>query len=564
MQSETDSRRDTEIEPQLPKESEIEKEANHHTNFVGGIFRIAKAERPMFFRMASMFFIIAFIYSVMRNAKDAFVLNNQEQASMMFLKYAIIFVSIFAVVIVQYLISLSSISQVMLGVIVGYMVFFLVFGFFLYPYPNLVQLNEFFSVDKFGDDILAVRGLAVLYAIILTFNFWTTSIFYICSEIWGNLVLSLLFLSFANEVLTFKQTLRFVPLFYIASNIGLFFSGVMMYLVGYVNENCRYAINKHAIKAIFIILMLSGMVYMLIHLSLTRTILKKKIFVPEGEKKKKSKKRVGMAEGLSHCFKSKLLLNFCFIVLAYNVTVNIIDSVFKQVMKVKGIYDNVAIDSFTMTTEAANQIFTAIIVIVALMTPLSRLVQTIGWFFTGMVAPSLSAITSVAALVLSIMNTSSDGTHGLKLMNNLFKDKISKESQIFYINLEFWISRFSSVLFKVTKYAFFDVAKESLSMRINSDMRSTYKAVYDGVVGKLGKAANGVISSILFTLTNTNKIRDITIFLFVVSGLLFTLWIYGVWYLSQKYEASVASNTDIDLDYFAASKDKNAELGVSN
>lgn len=549
--------RATDLERTLPTETEIEKEACTHTNFIGGIFRVAKTERPMFFRMSGMFLIIAFIYSIMRNAKDAFVLSSQEQNSMSYLKNAIIVVSIAAVILIQYLMTRYKISYVLMGMVFVYVIYFFAFGLVLYPFHHYFELSQYFCADKFGCGMLAFRGFSVFYSLILIFNFWVTSVFYILSELWGNLILSLLFLSFSNDVLTFKQSLRFIPLFYVASNIGLFMSGVTMMFVGKITENAPYAINQWAIPVTFVMLGILGILCIFIHYNLETTILTKKLFIIESTKVKKEKKKIGIIEGLSHCFKSKLLLNFCLIVLSYNITVNIIDSLFKIIMKIKAINDNRPTDSFTMISEAVNQIITAILVIIFLLTPLSQLVQKSGWFLCGMISPLLSALTSLLAILLAIYNTSHSGKQSINIFNKWAENMGQTEKwSKFFINAEFCMSRASSILFKVTKYAFFDVAKESLSMRISNDKRATYKAVYDGVTGKLGKAANGGISFILLSLVNSDNSREISFFLLFISGLFFYIWIHGVFYLARKYDESLAANTDIDPDYFIKTVDK--------
>lgn len=533
----------------LPTESEVEIEACQHTNVFGSIFRVAKCERPMFFRMATMFFIIAYVYSIMRNAKDAFVLDKQEQASMTFLKNAITFISIFSVMLLQYLFTKTRISNILMTMTIIYGIYFIVFAWILNPLHEIIEPSKFLSIDAFGEGKLEYRKLKILYALSLIFNFWVTSLFYIASELWGNIVLSLLFLSFSNDVLTFKQSLRFIPLFFIASNIGLFLSGITMLALGKVIDHAPYIINQYALPTVFTFIGIITFSCAYIHYKLEKDILSKPIFVVEGVQTKRTKAKVGMIEGLKHCFQSKLLMQMCFIVLSYNITVNIIDSLFKKAMKVKSIADNRATDSFTMISEAQNQMITASCVIVILCTPFSRLVQSIGWLFAGGVSPLFASITSLIVLSLAIYNTSVEKTITFNLFQTIFSGFSNN-----YLTIEFHVGRFSSAGFKVMKYAFFDVAKEALSMRINKDKRATYKAVYDGVVGKLGKGMNSLISLGLFTLFNTDDVRAVSFCLLIISITFLLMWFNGVIYLSKKYEESVATNENIDLDYFNKGK----------
>lgn len=539
----------------LPLEVDVEREANKHSNYFQGIFRVAKIERPLFFSMSIMFFIIAFVYSVMRTLKDAFVLDCQEQTSIVFLKNAVIVFSIAVVFIIQILLIRFKVSHVLMGVMSVYVVYLTIFGVVLYPLSKTTSSFEYFTIDYFGDEILAYRGFSVFYSLLLVFNFPTSSIFYIMSEMWGNLILSLLFMTFSNDVLTFKQTLRFIPLFYIGSNIGLLFSGITSGLLGRLQEHKSYDFNRFTIPTAMVFLASITIACVLIHYNLEKNILNKKLFIADGVKKKKIKKKVGMVEGLKQCFQSKLLLNFCIIVLAYNITVNIIDSIFKIMVKKQALLENKSVESFTLITESYNQIVISLLVILALMTPLSRLVETMGWLFTGLVAPVLSIVTSLLTLSLAVYNTAADDKHFTDVINRMVK--LSPDS-FFFNKVEFNCSRISSILFKVTKYAFFDVAKESLSMRINADNRANYKAVYDGVIGKLGKAANSLISIVILYIVNVEDARRISSILLFISTGFFVLWIVCVWYLAGKYDESLAKNADIDPDLFI--KDKAAGL----
>ena len=54
---------------------------------------------------------------------------------------------------------------------------------------------------------------------------WTYSLFYFLANMWGSVVVSLLFWGFANEVTTIDEAKRYYPLFGMGANVALVFSG---------------------------------------------------------------------------------------------------------------------------------------------------------------------------------------------------------------------------------------------------------------------------------------------------------------------------------------------------
>lgn len=54
---------------------------------------------------------------------------------------------------------------------------------------------------------------------------WTYCIFYVMAELWGSVVVSVLFWGFANQITTVKEAEDFYPLFGLGANVALIFSG---------------------------------------------------------------------------------------------------------------------------------------------------------------------------------------------------------------------------------------------------------------------------------------------------------------------------------------------------
>ncbi|CAN0433155.1 unnamed protein product, partial [Hapterophycus canaliculatus] len=66
------------------------------------------------------------------------------------------------------------------------------------------------------------QGLSALSSIVRN---WTFSVFYLMSELWGSVVVSVLFWGFANDIVSVSEAKRFYPLFGLGANVALVFSG---------------------------------------------------------------------------------------------------------------------------------------------------------------------------------------------------------------------------------------------------------------------------------------------------------------------------------------------------
>ena len=94
--------------------------------------------------------------------------------------------------------------QLFRACIAPFMIYFLAFG--LYIYPNRESLHPTTSADSLAT--ILPGGLVAIY------RFWSYSLFYILAELWGTVVLSVLFWGLANDCtpVTTPHTTKHTPL----------------------------------------------------------------------------------------------------------------------------------------------------------------------------------------------------------------------------------------------------------------------------------------------------------------------------------------------------------------
>ena len=99
--------------------------------------------------------------------------------------------------------------------------FFALFPLVLYPF------RETLHPTGIADQLQALlpQGFAGLVAI---FRNWTYALFYIMSELWGSVAISLLFWGFANDITKVGESKRFYALFGLGANLAMYPSGILI------------------------------------------------------------------------------------------------------------------------------------------------------------------------------------------------------------------------------------------------------------------------------------------------------------------------------------------------
>lgn len=537
----------------LPTETEIEAEAKRVGRITFNIYNIAPIEKWKFIIMALQFFLISYIYAILRELKDAFTLKRQLPASIQVMKlFFVPVVSIIASGTIATLLNYYSNRRILMGALMAYAIYFVFYGVVILPLQETIEVSIHFVGDLFSDSKMVFRQIESFAAIMVTFTCWTSTLHFVMSEIWGSAVLCLLFMSFANDVCPFKQFIRFIPLFYISSNVALIFSFGTIKVFEYCDGFLSYQAKEWFLSGMFLFLGAIAAFIFLLGLIFKNKALDAPLFVVESEKKKK-KTKVPFMEGVKLMFRSRLVLAICFMTLSYNVGTNMVETNYKtalQTFSKKSNFSTAQIAGFL----AYQQVIVGSVVAILLCTPFARLIQICGWTTMGMVSPISASIGFFAVFSFAAFNTSLDGKN-FSILNAMASSHTFKPefltSLLFY---EVVLGLITASCFKITKYAAFDIAKETLSMKINKKYRARFKGIYDGVCGKFGKAGGSLLSWICNAIKNSNDIRDSSAIYLILSLFIIIIWISVVLYLGRLYRDSVKNECDIDIDLIGGKK----------
>src|SRR5260221_1378552 len=179
-------------------------------------------EMKKFLPMPLMMMFVLSIHAMLRSIKDALLVPVTGAGIIPFLKgvvvapAAIIFVILYTKLL--NVMSREAVFQLIVGVFVG---FFALFAFVIFPNRELLH-----------PDPAAIAALKTSYPniqhLISVYAYWSFSIFYTLAELWGGVLIALLFWQFANEITRTQEAKRFYPMFGFLGNFGLIFSATAL------------------------------------------------------------------------------------------------------------------------------------------------------------------------------------------------------------------------------------------------------------------------------------------------------------------------------------------------
>src|SRR3990172_10336797 len=171
-------------------------------------------ELKKFLAMGIMMMCILFNYTILRDTKDTLMVNAPGGGAecLSFLKlYGVTPAAILFMIVFIKLANIFSRERLFYIVLAPFLLFFAAFAFVIYPNKEALHMSMA-SIQA------AQASLHNLHWLIPVVGNWSFSIFYILSELWGSVVLSMLFWQFANEITKVNEAKRFYGLFGMLGN----------------------------------------------------------------------------------------------------------------------------------------------------------------------------------------------------------------------------------------------------------------------------------------------------------------------------------------------------------
>jgi AAA family ATP:ADP antiporter len=299
----------------------------------------------------------------------------------------------------------------------------------------------------------AVESLALAYPnfkwFIRIWGQWSFAIFYAMAELYGSMMLSLLFWQFANQITRTSEAKRFYSMFGLLGNFALPVTGLAIIYtlsanVDLSSEELKINSEGQSFVPIICLTILSNLVVMFLYNWINKNVLTDPRLYDAAEKAgapKKKKPKLSLGDSFKMIFTSKYLGLLVTLVLAYGISINLVEGVWKA--KVKELYPTKEAYTMYMGTFQAYQGVAAIL----FMLVGSNILRRVSWATAAIFTPVMIFITGLAFFSFIVF----DQSVGLYFAAFFGTGPLA---------LAVIIGMGQNVLSKATKYSLFDSTKE--------------------------------------------------------------------------------------------------------
>lgn len=478
------------------------------------LWPVRPEEYSRFIPMFLISFLISFNYYLLRIAKDAVLITAPKSGA-----EAIPFIKVWGILPMAFLMTfiftrLSNVlsrKAVFYTMIWIYIAYFLLFTFILYPNQDLLHPHNF--ADRL--EMILPKGFHGLIAIIRN---WTFATFYVMSEMWSTMILTILFWGFANDVVSVNDAKRFYGLFALGTSSAGIFAGLFAKNLSKHIFNPSFPFGTTAWDQSVALMNLSIILIALVAMGLFWWLNKKGLGYPEDSQCRRSHQTVkmGIRENFSYLSKSKYLSLIAILVITYNVVINLAEVVWKH--QIKQLYPNPA--DFNAYMGGINFWISMIAVIISLFIA-GNLIRILGWTKTALIAPILTLITGIAFFSVLLLPTHTVLGFCLAIGSSP-------------LVVAGFLGSLQNCLIRGTKYGLVDSSKELTFIPLNLESRLKGKTAIDGVGSRLGKSGSSLMYQFLLIIFGsiTNSIPFVAILLLISVS----IWIFCVRAVGKRFQ----------------------------
>jgi len=434
-------------------------------------------ERKKVVPLAFMFFCILFNYTILRDTKDVLMITAPKSGAEVIpfiktyvnLPAAIGFTGIYAR-------ACDSMDQknVFYACVIPFLLFFAVFAVGIYPNRGAIHPIQF--VDWLSSFLPA--GFAAPLAIIRN---WSFALFYVMAEMWGSVVSSLLFWSFANQVTTVDEAKKYYPLFGLGANVALIVSGQYVRWVSKMRSTMAPGTDAWAVSLRYLMgaVLASGGALLATFGHMQKTIVanNEKPLEELKASKKKKKPRMSMMESAKFLLSSPYIRDLALLVISYGMCINLVEVSWKAKLKQAFPSPN-EYSAFMGTFSSITGSVTLLMMLLG-----RSIFAKFGWRFAALVTPSMIGVTGLSFFALNYFT-------------GIFAP-VAAALGTTPLMMAVIVGAAQNILSKSTKYALFDPCKEMSYIPLDKDSKTKGKAAIDVIGNPLGKSGGALIQQIL-------------------------------------------------------------------
>ncbi len=469
-------------------------------------------ELKKFLPLGLIMFCILFNYTLLRDTKDTLVVNAAGAGLIPFLKlYCVTPAAVIFVIIYAKLCNILEKEKVFYAIVIPFILFFFFFAFVIYPnFDFLHPLPQY--INNLNKKYPMFTGFINIYA------FWSYSLFYVLSEIWGSAMIALMFWQFANQIVRLNESKRFYGLFVVVGNVSLILSGQVVRFCStgirsyFPNDPWKWSLY-FLMSAVFIMGIMAMLLYRWIHVNV---LTDPKYYDGANIKVKKKKKKSSLSESFKIILKSKELGLITLLIVSYGVVINLVEVQWKEQLKFYYAGDKGGYNAFMGNYST----WSGLITILFSLFIGSNILRLLSWFKAAIVTPIVILIGGSIFFCFILSNDIG------------FVKQMLSSFELNSVTMATFLGAIIVIISKVVKYSLFDPTKEMSYIPLEEELKTKGKAAVDVIGGRAGKAGGAFVQSTLLACMSTIDVLSIAYIAFVVFILVCIVWLFSVKKLS--------------------------------
>ncbi len=382
--------------------------------------------------------------------------------------------------------------------------YFLIYGFYFYTHPASLHINT-----------ARMIALQTMYPgfdkLILMYGYWSTSLFYILSDVWAGFIVGVLYWQYMNDTTTIKQAKTFYPALGLFVSFGMVLSKTVTLTV---QGSSLYANN--AIQLFVSFVAFAGISAVVIHYFICKNVISKDKHPTNVQNVKLT---MTTFKYFGHIFTSKYLGLIALSVFAFGSILHLLTILHQTYSYNMQELGKLNPESYTMLVNKITIISTSFgfLFSVGAMILSIYLLKNHGWFKAALVTPIMTILTAFV------------------LMYVTYDESLSKEFSPVSYGLVFVLM----MMVKQIKSFFFKPIKEMAYIPLKQEMKVKGKAFIDLFVERFAF----VFGSMVFAVSNfINPVGyNIESIIYKVALLIIILslvYLVAIWALAPKFEAA--------------------------
>jgi AAA family ATP:ADP antiporter len=467
-----------------------------------------------------MKFCVSFNYSILHATKDTLIVTAKgsgAEAIPILKGWVVLFFAFILMLLYSKLSNHLSKSRLFYAAISPFLIFFALYGLFLYPN------REWLCPHQTADWLVSVLGDERAHWVAV-YRYWMDSLFFLMAELWGGVVIALLFWGFANRITTLHEAARFYTLLSAGGHIGMITAGPLIWHYAHAFVQNEYI---HTIQYLMSFTTLVTILIMAIHWWVNRYVDDTEAAPSSNQpQQSKSQTKLSLVDSLKHILKSPYLGCIALMVIGYGLSVNMIEVIWKATLKIRYPHSNdyQAFMGIVSSLTGCVSLFLALFVG-------GNVIRKFGWHLGAQLTPVVLGIASAAFLLVYFLNLYSENA------------PLAAGSSALLLLVVF--GAIHNIACKSMKYCLFDPTKEMAYIPLDEEAKVKGKAAVDVVASRFGKSGSSWLQVGFMELAGVGSVLSIVPYLAPCVIIAVISWMAAISILKKR---SVQTQTATPLE----------------